>query len=164
MDDHVIPIPQGQLHVIPQVAVRPGSGLGAHTGVLHLGNQRRRLIVFPDMPSVLILGVDPNTVPGMDGDVIRAALDQELARFGDHAIDASMTLIALDESAEPAMIAALSERDWDVVVIGGGIRKPEPLLPLFEQVVNLVRRHARKAAIAFNTSGGDSVEAAWRWL
>ncbi|WP_406163811.1 hypothetical protein OG806_48045 [Streptomyces sp. NBC_00882] len=116
------------------------------------------------MPSVLILGVDPNTVPGMDGDVIRAALDQELARFGDHAIDASMTLIALDESAEPAMIAALSERDWDVIVIGGGIRKPEPLLPLFEQVVNLVRRHARKAAIAFNTSGGDSVEAAKRWL
>lgn len=75
-----------------------------------------------------------------------------------------MTLIELDESAEPTIVAALSERDWDVVVIGGGIRKPEPLLPLFEQVVNLVRRHAPKAAIAFNTSGGDSVEAAQRWL
>jgi hypothetical protein len=84
----------------------------------------------------------------MDGDVIRAALDRELARFGDHAIDASMTLIALDESAGSTMIASLSERVWDVVVIGGGIRKPEPLLPLFEQVVNLVRRHAPKAAIA----------------
>lgn len=75
-----------------------------------------------------------------------------------------MTLIELDESAEPAIVAALSELSWDVVVIGGGIRKPEPLLPLFEQVVNLVRRHAPKAAIAFNTSGGDSVEAAKRWL
>ncbi|MFK4102019.1 hypothetical protein ACI2L1_18470 [Streptomyces sp. NPDC019531] len=116
------------------------------------------------MPSVLILGVDPHTVPGMDGDVIRAALDQELARFCDHAIDASMTLVALDESAASTMTAALSERVWDVIVIGGGIRKPEPLLPLFEQVVNLVRRHAPKAAIAFNTSGGDSVEAAKRWL
>lgn len=73
-----------------------------------------------------------------------------------------MTLIELDESAEPAIVAALSEHDWDVVVIGGGIRKPEPLLPLFEQVVNLVHRHAPKAAIAFNTSGGDSVEAAKR--
>ncbi|AYN43400.1 hypothetical protein D9753_01135 [Streptomyces dangxiongensis] len=116
------------------------------------------------MPSVLILGVDPTTLPGMDGDAIRAALDQELARFGDHAIEASMALIALDESAEPTMIAALSERAWDVVVIGGGIRKPEPLLPLFERAVNLVRRHAPKAAVAFNTSGGDSVEAAKRWL
>ncbi|MFD8088051.1 hypothetical protein ACFV4F_40930 [Kitasatospora sp. NPDC059722] len=73
-------------------------------------------------------------------------------------------LVALDESAESTMVSALSECDWDVVVIGGGIRKPEPLLPLFEQVVNLVRRYAPNAAIAFNTSGGDSVEAAKRWL
>jgi hypothetical protein len=73
-----------------------------------------------------------------------------------------MLLIALDESAESAMASALSRCEWDVV-IGGGIRKPEPLLPLFEQAVNLVRRHAPKAAIAFNASGGDSVEAARRW-
>lgn len=39
------------------------------------------------------------------------------------------------------IITALSEHDWDVVVIGGGIRKPEPPVPLFERVVNLVRRH-----------------------
>ena len=103
-------------------------------------------------------------MPGVDGAAVRAALEQELARFGDHAIDASMLLIALDESAEPGLAAALSGREWDVVVIGGGIRKPEPLLPLFEQAVNLVRRYAPKAAIAFNTSGGDSVEAARRWL
>ncbi|MFI6151569.1 hypothetical protein ACIBCA_02605 [Kitasatospora sp. NPDC051170] len=116
------------------------------------------------MSSVLVLGIDPHAVPGMDGDVIRAALEQELTRFGDHAIDASMVLISLDESAESTMVTALSERAWDVVVIGGGIRKPEPLLPLFEQVVNLVRQHAPRAAIAFNTSGGDSIEAAERWL
>ncbi|MFG2142069.1 hypothetical protein [Streptomyces sp. NPDC048650] len=119
------------------------------------------------MPSALVLGIDPHTVPGMDGDAIRAALDQELARFDGHAIDASMTLLALDESAESAestLIAALSEREWDVVVIGGGIRRPEPLLQLFEQIVNLTRRHAPQAAIAFNTSGGDSVEAAERWV
>lgn len=100
----------------------------------------------------------------MDGDAIHMALDKELARFGDYGIDASMTLIALDESAEAAMATALAGRAWDVVVIGGGIRKPEPLLTFFEQVVNLVRRHAPGAAIAFNTSGGDSVEAAQRWL
>jgi hypothetical protein len=122
------------------------------------------VIVSLGMPSVLVLGIDPHTVPGMDGDALRAALDQELARFGDHAIDASMALIALDETAESTLVAALSERDWDVVVIGGGIRKPEPLLQLFEQVVNLARRHAPQAAIAFNTSGGDSVEAAKRWV
>jgi hypothetical protein len=116
------------------------------------------------MPSALILGFDPRAVPGMDGDAMRAVLDKELARFGEYAADASMTLIAPDESAESMVVAALSERVWDVVVIGGGIRKPEPLLPFFEQVVNLVRQHAPRAAIAFNTSGSDSVEAAKRWL
>ncbi|MER6416042.1 hypothetical protein [Streptomyces humidus] len=116
------------------------------------------------MPSVLILGFDPHAVPGMDGDAMRAVLDKELARFGEHAVDASMTLIAPDESAESTVVSALSGQDWDVVVIGGGIRKPEPLVTFFEQVVNLVRRHAPGAAIAFNTSGGDSVEAAKRWL
>ncbi|MFI5681756.1 hypothetical protein [Streptomyces cellulosae] len=116
------------------------------------------------MPSALILGFDPHAVPGMDGDAMRAVLDKELARFGEHAVDASMTLIAPDESAESMVVAALSERDWDVVVIGGGIRKPEPLLTFFEQVVNLVRQHAPGAAVAFNTSISDSVEATMRWL
>ncbi|MFI2238363.1 hypothetical protein [Streptomyces chrestomyceticus] len=116
------------------------------------------------MPSVLILGFDPHAVPGMDGDAMRAVLDKELARFGEHAIDASMALISPDASAESMVIAALSRQDWDVVVIGGGIRKPEPLATFFEQVVNLVRLHAPGASIAFNTSGGDSVEAAKRWL
>ncbi|MEY9937575.1 precorrin-6B methylase 2 [Streptacidiphilus sp. MAP5-52] len=122
------------------------------------------LTVALDMTSALILGIDPHTVPGMDGDVLRAGLDRELARFGEHDIDAAMTLIALDDSAESTVLAALAEREWDVVVIGGGIRKPEPLLTLFEHIVNLIRRHAPRAAIAFNSSGGDSVEAAKRWL
>ena len=104
------------------------------------------------MTSALILGFDPHAVPGMDGDAMRAVLDTELARFGEYAIDASMTLIAPDESAESMVTVALSERDWDVVVIGGGIRKPEPLAVFFEEVVNLVRQHAPRAAIAFNTS------------
>ncbi|WP_344529673.1 hypothetical protein [Streptomyces albiaxialis] len=116
------------------------------------------------MPSALILGFDPHAVPGMDGDAMRAVLDKELARFADHGIHASTALIAPDASAKSVIVAALSERDWDVVVIGGGIRKPEPVLTLFEQIVNLVRQHAPGAAIAFNTGIDDSVEAAERWL
>jgi hypothetical protein len=116
------------------------------------------------MSSALVVGYDPQAIPGVDGEALRAALDGELARFGEHGIDAAMTLVVFDESAEPALVASLAERPWDVVVVGGGIRKAEPLLPLFEQIVNLIRRHAPQAAIAFNTSGGDSVEAARRWL
>jgi hypothetical protein len=113
---------------------------------------------------VLVLGIDPHAVPGDDTDEIKAGLDSELARFEDNGITASMTLVGLDETAEGRIVFALTSEDWDVVVIGGGIRKPEPLLTFFEQVVNLVRKHAPKASIAFNTNGGDSVEAAQRWL
>jgi hypothetical protein len=122
------------------------------------------LLASAGMSSVLIIGFDPHAVPGMDGDAVRAVLDQELARFGQHGIDASMLLVTLDDTTEAAITAALAGREWDVVVIGGGVRKADPLVPLLEQVVSLVRQHAPKAAIAFNTSGADSVEAAQRWL
>lgn len=116
------------------------------------------------MPSVLVLGIDPAAVPGIDAAGIRAALDAELKRFGEYGLEAAMTLVGFDESTGAALVAALEDRPWDVVVIGGGIRKPEPLLEFFEQVVNLVREYSPQAAIAFNTGGGDSVEAALRWV
>ncbi|WP_037678511.1 hypothetical protein [Streptomyces griseus] len=116
------------------------------------------------MASVLVVGYDPQAIPGVDGKALRTALDAELERFGEHGVDAGMTLLVFDGSAETTLVASLTERPWDVIVVGGGIRKTEQLLPLFEQIVNLVRRHAPQAAIAFNTSGGDSVEAAQRWL
>ncbi|MGW6907493.1 hypothetical protein [Streptomyces sp. NPDC054940] len=116
------------------------------------------------MSSALVVGYDPQAIPGVDRDALSAALDAELARFGEHGIDAAMALVVFDETAESALVASLTERPWDVVVVGGGIRKTEQLLPLFERIVNLIHRHAPQAAIAFNTSGGDSVEAAQRWL
>ncbi|MFE4515324.1 hypothetical protein ACFRMQ_14175 [Kitasatospora sp. NPDC056783] len=116
------------------------------------------------MATVLILGFDPYAVPGVDGDAMQAVLDRELARFAEHGIDVATALVAPDDTAEPAVVAALADRDWDVVVIGGGIRKPEPALPFFELVVNLVRRHAPRAALAFNSGIADSLEAARRWL
>ncbi|MGI5339528.1 hypothetical protein ACQEVS_20125 [Streptomyces sp. CA-181903] len=116
------------------------------------------------MSSVLVVGYDPQGIPGADGTALRAALEAELARFGEHGIDAAMALVVFDESAEPTLVASLTERPWDVVVIGGGIRKTEQLLPLFEQITNLIRRYSPQAAIAFNSNGGDSVEAAQRWL
>ncbi|MCJ1676789.1 hypothetical protein MTF65_05385 [Streptomyces sp. APSN-46.1] len=116
------------------------------------------------MTSALVLGIDPEAVPTLDAGAFRASLDQELARFGEHGIDAAMALIVFDGSAESVITAALTERPWDVVVVGGGIRKTPELLPLFEQIVNLVRRHAPDAAIAFNATLDDIVESARRRL
>jgi len=61
-------------------------------------------------------------------------------------------------------VEALTCKPYACVVVGGGIRKHEPLLHLFEQTANLVRRHAPDAAIAFNSTPEDTAEAALRWL
>jgi hypothetical protein len=58
----------------------------------------------------------------------------------------------------------LSRRPWDCVLIGGGIRKNEDQLERFELVVNLGRRLAPQAAIAFNHTPDDIVDAVRRVL
>ncbi|WP_319767447.1 hypothetical protein [Streptomyces europaeiscabiei] len=87
-----------------------------------------------------------------------------MARFGAHGIDAAGAPALYDEAAEPTVVAALTVRPWDVVAVGGGIREAEPLLLLFEQVVNLIRLHSPQVAIVFDTSIADSFETAGRRL
>jgi hypothetical protein len=113
---------------------------------------------------VLVVGLDPAKISGWDPEPVEAAIARGQARFGDHGIEADLCLVALDENAEGAIVEALTRQDYACVVIGGGIRKHEPLLEFFEKVVNLVRQHAPGAAIAFNSSPEDTADAALRWL
>jgi hypothetical protein len=118
-------------------------------------------------PRVLVIGLDPYRVPGpWDPADVADAIAVAMARFADAGIGAESCLFGLDGSddIEAVVTEALRSRPWEVVVIGGGVRKPEELLELFERVVNLVRRHAPDAAIAFNSSPADTLEAAARWL
>ncbi|MEU7576460.1 hypothetical protein AB0B50_02495 [Streptomyces sp. NPDC041068] len=116
------------------------------------------------MSSVLVIGYDPEALPGNDAKAINEAFDKELARFAERGVDVDSAVVVFDEKAEPTLVAAPTRRPWDVVVVGGGIRKAEPLLQLFERILNLTRRHAPQAAIAFNTGVGDTLESAERWL
>ncbi|MEV5574207.1 hypothetical protein AB0L06_29590 [Spirillospora sp. NPDC052269] len=113
---------------------------------------------------VLVIGLDPAKAEGWDPAPIQAALARGQARFDEHGIEADVCLVALDENPEETIVGALTSGDHACVVVGGGIRKHEPLLEFFEKVVNLVRQHAPDAAIAFNTSPEDSADAALRWL
>ncbi|MCC5577886.1 hypothetical protein IMZ11_19855 [Microtetraspora sp. AC03309] len=113
---------------------------------------------------VLVVGLDPAKIQGWDPEPVQAALARGRARFDDHGIQADWCLVALDENPEAAIVEALTREDHVCVVIGGGIRTHEPLLELFERVVNLVRQHAPDAAIAFNSSPEDCADAALRWL
>jgi hypothetical protein len=113
---------------------------------------------------VLVVGLDPAKIQGWDPEPVQAAIARGQARFDDHGIEADWCLLAPDENPEGAIVEALTRKDYVCVVIGGGIRKHEPLVEVFEKVVNLVRQHAPDAAIAFNSSPEDCADAALRWL
>ena len=115
-------------------------------------------------PRVLVIGLDPYRVPGpWDPKPIADGIEVGRTRFIENGIGAEFCLFGLDGSddVEAVIIAALCAQPWECVVVGGGVRsQPE----LFEPVVNLVRRHAPDAAIAFNTTPADTFEAAARWV
>jgi hypothetical protein len=114
--------------------------------------------------SVLILGWDPRTVPGYDPVPVLAAIERGTRRIDERGISYQLGLVPFDDSAEERIVELLRREPYECVVIGGGIRKEEELLGFFEIVVNLVRRHAPQAAIAFDSTPDDLVDAAQRWL
>ena len=102
------------------------------------------------IPQVLVIGLDPYRVPGpWDPKPVAEAIEVGMARFAEHGVGVETCLFGLDGSDDVLAVvtAALQARPWKCVVIGGGVRD-ESQLDLFEQVLNLVRRHAPRAAIA----------------
>jgi hypothetical protein len=115
---------------------------------------------------VLVIGLDPYRVPGpWDPKPVADAIDVSLARFADRGLGVETCLVGLDGSDDVPVVVttALRSRPWECVVIGGGVRD-ESELDLFEQVLNLVRRYAPAAAIAFNRTPADIYDAAARWV
>jgi len=120
-----------------------------------------------DTPRVLVIGLDPYRMLGpWDPKPIADGIELGMKRFAANGVPVETCLIPLDGSADITSLVttALTKHPWECVVIGGGIRRPEDQLDLFEQVINLVHRHAPTAAIAFNTTPADTYTAASRWL
>jgi hypothetical protein len=127
----------------------------------------RRVDTTAPEPRVLVIGLDPYRVPGpWDPTPVADAIARGMARFAAAGVGVESCLFGLDGSddIEAVVTDALDSRPWDVVVVGGGVRKPEDQLDLFERIVNLVHRHAPDAAIAFNSTPADTFDAAARWL
>jgi hypothetical protein len=115
-------------------------------------------------PRVLVIGLDPYRVPGpWDPKPVADGIEAGRARFIAHGVSAEFCLFGLDggDDVEAVITAALSAQAWECVVVGGGVRHQ---LELFERVMNLVRRHAGNAAIAFNATPEDTFDAAARWV
>ena len=82
-------------------------------------------------PRVLVIGLDPYRVPGpWDPAPVADAIAVGMARFADAGVGAESCLFGLDGSddVEAVVTEALDGRPWEVVVVGGGVRKPDDQL------------------------------------
>lgn len=119
----------------------------------------------PDLrPRVLVIGLDPYRVPGpWDPEPVAEGIEAGRREFADHGVGVRFCLVGLDGSddVDAVVTTALAGGRWECVVVGGGVRHDTGLL---ERVVNLVRRYAPDAAIAFNETPADTYAAACRWV
>ena len=117
--------------------------------------------------NVLVIGLDPYRVPGpWNPKPVADAIDIGMTALANRGFQAEACLVGLDgsDNVEARVTVALQARSWDCVVVGGGIREPEEQLELFESIINLIRRHAPQAAIAFNHTPRALADAAARGL
>jgi hypothetical protein len=115
-------------------------------------------------PRVLVIGLDPYRVPGpWDPKPVADGIEIGRTRFVEHGLGAEFCLFGLDGSDEVEVVVtdALCAQSWECVVVGGGVRNQVDLL---ERVINLVRRHAPDAAIAFSATPAETFDAAARWV
>ena len=124
------------------------------------------------MTRVLLVGLLPETVdysdpalpPGMNAEKIRAGIEVGLKQIRDRGWQADACLIRPDATAGPTVEQRLATTTYECIVIGAGVRLPPKNLPLFETVINAVKKAAPNASVAFNTIPEDSADAAARWL
>ena len=107
---------------------------------------------------------DPALPPGMTVEKVRAGIAVAVKQFTERGWESDLCFIRPDETAGPTIERQLRSTSYDCVVIGAGVRLPPRGLPLFEAVINAVRKAAPDAAIAFNTRPDDSADAAARGL
>jgi hypothetical protein len=118
---------------------------------------------------VLAIGIDPvfvdfTAMPQFTPAMFQSYIDAQLERLRAAGFDVESCLIDLGDTAEAVATRALQAQDFDRVLIGAGLRLPGERLVLFEKVLNLIHRHAPGAAICFNTTPADSLEAVQRWI
>ena len=122
-----------------------------------------------DKKHVLVIGLEPDLVdfssmPDMNAAKVRAGLAADQARLASLGYDAELCLTDLGDTAEAVVTRRLSDKSFDCVVIGAGIRTIPAYFLLFEKLVNVVHRHAPAARLCFNTKPSDTAEAVQRWL
>ena len=122
--------------------------------------------------SVLIIGEDPALIdfnaPEVPKDLnaakVMAGVNGSVARLQAAGHEAELLLTRDAASVEAQVSRALQGRNYDVIVIGAGLRILPAMAEHFERLMNVLREKAPRSKLAFNSRPDDSDAAALRWL
>ena len=124
--------------------------------------------------SVLSVGLIPTIInyadpayaafPGMTAEKVQGGLDKDIDVLTKLGYDAELCLTDFGETAEAVVREKLTQKRYDCVLIGAGVRTIGKNFLLFEKLLNVVHAHAPQAKLCFNTGPFDSAEAVQRWL
>ena len=129
-------------------------------------------VVVKDKKSVLVVGLDPTLIdfskpgypPGMNTAKVLAGIkssEDELTHLG-YSVQTCLT--DFGETAEAVVQNQLTEKQFDCVLIGAGVRTTPSNFILFEKLINVVHEHAPQAKLCFNTLPSDVAVAVTRWI
>lgn len=118
---------------------------------------------------IFLIGLDPAVVdyaafPSLTFAKLSASIAAQQQGLLDMGFDAGWCLIDRGETAESVVRAALTAKQYDVILIGAGVRTGPSHFILFERLINLVHEIAPKSKICFNTSPEDTKDAVLRWI
>jgi len=119
-------------------------------------------------PRVLLIGFEPtlldfSTMPDWDAAKVMSGVKADEARLRGLGYEVELCFIDLGKTAETVVRDRLSQKQFNCVLIGAGVRTNPKYFILFEKLINAVHAHAPQAKLCFNTKPSDTAEAVQRW-
>ena len=123
---------------------------------------------MPVTTKVILIGLSPEFAdftgwPDLNPEILMSQLRSDEKALQDMGYDAQLCLVDLGATAESVVKAMLAEKEFDVVMIGAGVRTFASHFLLFEKLINVAHEFAPHARICFNTKPSDTADAVKRW-
>ena len=110
---------------------------------------------------VLLVGIDPKKldftkITFVTEKELSAALETQKQKLITAGYDAEWCLVDLGMTAEKTVKDKLSNGQYNLVLIGAGIRTLPDNFLLFENLINVIHQYAPNSQIGFNTNQNDT--------
>lgn len=122
----------------------------------------------PRRLSFFTMGIDIPLVRPENRENIKQALEEMLRTLPTQGIDLHSFLFQeVNQAEEDRMVKELTSggQQWDLVLIGNGVRSPPHMMTYFERLINRVHQNVSKGTkIVFNTVPTDTIAGVERWF